>query len=136
MKVFFYGLFMDRDLLAGKGIVATEMIAGCVDGYRLRIGQRATLVQHPSSRAYGVMMELASDQVAELYSEDSVADYLPELVVVKSADGSRTDATCYNLPADLISGSNAEYASALLELATRLGLPESYLDEIRRAGRQ
>jgi len=123
---------MDERLLATKGIKPSRTSLGFVDGYRLRIGERATLVRRAGSRAYGAMMNLAPGEVAALYAEDSVADYLPEPVVVELMDGNQVEATCYNLPADKITGANSAYADSLLEVATRLNFPESYLDQIRR----
>ena len=80
--VFFYGLFMDESLLASKGVRPTEPTIGYVDGYGLRIGKRATLLPEANSRAYGVLMKIASEDAAALYSEQSVADYVAEPVVV------------------------------------------------------
>ena len=131
MRVFFYGLFMDESLLATRGIEPSEVNVGFVDGYALRIGERATLVRCPDCRAYGVVMDIAPGEAAELYAEDSVADYLPESVVVALLDGTQVEATCYNLPSGKLVGTNPEYAAALLELATELGFPDSYLRQIR-----
>lgn len=124
---------MDEEVLATKGIAPAEVSPGFVDGYGLCIGERATLVPRPGSRAYGVMMEIAPDEVQELYAENSVADYRPESVVVNLMDGARAEATCFNLPGDRITGANKEYAASLLEVATRLDFPDSYLEQIRRA---
>ena len=133
MRVFFYGLFMDESLLATKGIQPSEVSIGFVDGYGLRIGERATLVRRPDSRAYGAVMDVAPSEVAELYAEESVADYLPEPVIVELMDGTRVEATCYNLPGDKVTGANKAYAKSLLDVATRLDFPDSYLDQIRQA---
>ena len=133
MKVFFYGLFMDERWLARKGIEPSEVSIGRVDGYGLRIGERATLVRRPGSHAYGVMMNIAPSEAAELYAEDSVADYVPEPVIVELMDGTRVDATCYNLPGEKVTGANKQYAQSLLDLATRLEFPDSYLDQIRQS---
>jgi len=132
VKVFFYGLFMDEDLLATKGIEPAEALTGFVDGFDLCIGERATLVRQPGGRAWGVMMDIDEGEAARLYSEESVSDYLPETIVVELRDGTKWDATCYNLPADKVAGANRQYAAALLQLASRLGFPESYLDQIRQ----
>lgn len=78
-------------------------------------------------------MEIAPDEIEELYAAASIADYRPEPVVVELEDGARVEATCYNLPGDKVAGTNKEYATSLLEVATRLGFPDSYLDQIRRA---
>ena len=134
MNVFFYGLFMDEDLLAKKGISPSKAEVGFVDGFALRIGERATLIRAADTRSYGVTMNISSDQANELYAESSVADYVPESVTVELLNGSKVEASCYNLPVDKVTGTNKVYAQALLEVANRLGLPESYLVEIRQAG--
>jgi len=134
--VFFYGLFMDESLLASKGVRPTESTIGYVDGFGLHIGKRATLLPEANSRAYGVLMKITSEEVAALYSEQSVADYIAEPVVVNLPGNTQVSAVCYNLPASRLAGTNPEYAAALLTLATKLGLPDSYLGHIRSAGRE
>ena len=78
-------------------------------------------------------MDITSDEAAELYAEESVADYVPEPVIVELMDGQQVAATCYNLPIDKVKGTNKDYAESLLDVATRLDFPESYLDQIRDA---
>ena len=123
---------MDESLLAKKGIEPSEVEIGFVDGYGLRIGERATLVRCPDSRAYGVMMDIAASEAAALYEEESVAGYLPEPVTFELTDGTQVEATCYNLRGVEMTATNNDYAESLLDLASRLGLPDSYLDQIRR----
>lgn len=134
MNVFFYGLFMDKALLAKRGITPTNAEVGYVDGFTLRIGERATLARSADSRSYGVLMTISTDEANELYAESSVADYVPESVTVELADGNKVEATCYNLPVDKVTGTNRVYAEALWEVASSLGLPKHYLAEIRQAG--
>lgn len=124
---------MDESLLASKGIRPTESTIGYVDGFSLHIGERATLLPAANSRAYGVLMKITSEEVAALYSEQSVADYIAEPVVVNFPGDSRVSAVCYNLPAARLTGTNPKYAAALLTLATKLGLPDSYLKCIQKA---
>jgi hypothetical protein len=126
---------MDENLLAKKGIKPSEINLGFVDGYGLRIGERATLIRCPDSRAYGAMMDIAPSDATELYSEESVSGYVPEPVIVELMDGKQVEATCYNLPSDKVTGTNKRYADSLLEIATRLDFPDFYLDQIRQAGR-
>jgi hypothetical protein len=134
MNVFFYGLFMDEDLHAKKGISPSKAEIGFVDGFALRIGERATLIRSADTRSYGVMMTISPDEANELYSQSSVADYVPDFVTVELANGNKVEATCYNLPVDKVTGTNRVYAEALWEVANGLGLPEHYLAEIRQAG--
>jgi hypothetical protein len=133
MMVFFYGLFMDESLLASKGVRPAESTIGYVDQYRLHIGKRATLLPEANIRSYGVLMSITSEDAAALYSEQSVADYVAEPVVVTLPGDIQVPAVCYNLPAAKLVGTNPEYAAALLALATKLGLPDNYLRHIRNA---
>ncbi len=130
MDVFFYGLFMDPQLLAEQGVACTNPRVGWVDGYALRIGERATLVAEPGGLAYGVVMTLSMDDAARLYAGDGVADYVPESLSVQLSETEAIQATCYNLPSTKIAGTNRDYANSLLALAKRWGLPSSYLDVI------
>jgi hypothetical protein len=134
VSVFFYGLFMDESLLASKGIKPLRATIGYVDGYRLRIGARATLVPEKGSRAYGVLMTIARDEALDLYSDETLADYIPESVAVTVSGGVTEPATCYNLHPDKLSGTNSLYAESLLRLAARLGFPEEYQNTIRMEG--
>ena len=131
VTVFFYGLFMDESLLASKGISVSKGAVGYVEGYRLHIGKRATLVREPDNRAYGVLMTLQAADVRALYSDESVADYVSESVSIVLPDGTVEPAVCYNLPTRNLAGANPEYANSLLMLAARLGLPDDYLQQIR-----
>ena len=132
VAVFFYGLFMDKSLLASRGISPSRATVGYVDGYGLRIGRRATLVPDETNRAYGVLMTIRAEDVRALYSEESVADYVSESVSVTLPDGTLEPAVCYNLPASKLEGTNSQYANSLLILAGKLGLPSAYLQQIRR----
>ncbi len=131
--IFFYGLFMDESLLAAKGVRPTESTLGYVDGFGLHIGERATLLPEANGRAYGVLMKINAADVAALYSEQSVADYVAEPAVVKLPGNTQVSAVCYNLPAARLAGANPEYATALLALGTKLGFPDTYLGHIRKA---
>ena len=132
INVFFYGLFMDADLLRSKGARPVNVRRASVPGFALRIGQRATLLESPNTRACGILMELTHDEIEQLYSEPSVRAYRAEAVMTELADGSHVPALCFNLvvpPAP--EEANAEYAAKLRELARRLRFPAEYIDSIR-----
>ena len=133
MKVFFYGLFMDADLLAKKGITPQDAEVAHVDGFSLHIGERATLLRAAGARAYGVIMEITSSEAMDLYSESSVADYVAEPVISELVDGSKVEASCFISPHNKVTETNKDYAEALSQLAHKLGLPENYIAEIERA---
>lgn len=131
-EVFFYGLFMDRTLLLQKGIRPANPRKGYLNNYALQIGNRASLLPSQGERAYGMVMSLAEDALQKLYSEVSVADYVPEIVDVITDTGQTVSATCYNLPAEFLTGTNAAYAQSLYALAQQEGFPDDYLEHIRK----
>jgi len=130
--VFFYGLFMDESLLEEKGVRLSGSRVAILEGYKLQIGRRATLVRDLTGRSFGVVGRLSRQDARLLYSHESVADYAAEPVSVTLPDGTTEAAVCYNLPAEKLEGTNPEYADALLQLACKLGFPDEYLEEIKR----
>jgi hypothetical protein len=131
VDVFFYGLFMDAELLRGKGLSPQDVEVGLVPGMSLRIGQRAALVSDHQGQTYGVIMSLAWDELERLYSEPGVQAYRPQAVLVHPASGGVVSALCYNLPEPPPPDEhNAEYATKLRAVARRAGLPEDYVASI------
>ena len=128
--IFFYGLFMDGDLLKEKGLKPLSPRLAYVTGYGLRIGERATLEKSASERAYGSVIELSKEELEILYGDKSVADYIPEQLVATDLQGRSIAAVSYILPMDKLSGSNEEYAISLAIAARKIGLPEEYIGEI------
>jgi hypothetical protein len=132
LDVFFYGLFMDPQLLRDKGVEPMEIRQAAVPGFALRIGARASLVPEPAGIALGVVMKLSHADLQRLYSEPSVAAYKPEPVLAKLRVGGTVAALCFNLPEAPSSGEkNTEYAVRLRVVAQRVGLPSDYVESIR-----
>ncbi|HZM26130.1 MAG TPA: gamma-glutamylcyclotransferase family protein [Gemmatimonadales bacterium] len=129
--MFFYGLFMDPELLQDRGILPTDIRVASVSGFALRIGARATLVPNLGGQVHGVLMKLSHADLERLYADPSVRAYRPEAVLAVTRDGVTVAAMCYNL-AEVPSPRerNAEYASKLRSLAQAIGLPESYVASI------
>jgi hypothetical protein len=130
--VFFYGLFMDQELLRSKGLAPERTDLAFVDGLALRIGQRAALVPSPGGRVHGVVVSLTLAELDRLYSEPSVRAYEPHAVLAHLATGGVVAALCYNLlqppsPTER----NPEYASQLRAVAEKVGLPPDYVASIR-----
>ena len=128
---FFYGLFMDTDLLRESGVEAGTARAGYVDDFELRIGQRATLLPLPGARAYGMILELTHDDLDRLYGAPGLEMYRPEAVIARSMAGEGTPALCYNLvEAPAPNEANPEYAARLREVLARLGFPPDYVKSV------
>ncbi|HJX97992.1 MAG TPA: gamma-glutamylcyclotransferase family protein [Chthoniobacterales bacterium] len=132
LDVFFYGLFMDQDLLRAKGVQPTFLRSALVEGFALRIGERASLVPDESGRVHGVVMSLSHDELEKLYSEPSVRAYRPEAVLERLGNDEIIAALCFNLPQPPSPAErNPEYAAKLRVVAQRIGLPVDYVASIR-----
>jgi hypothetical protein len=129
--VFFYGLFMDMDLLRAKGLHPEDDTHAMVEDYALRIGQRATLVRKGGGRVHGVVASLAFDELERLYAEPSVQAYRPEAVLVRLASGDVIAALAFTLPVPPDGNErNPDYALKLRAVAHRIGLPADYVASI------
>jgi len=129
-SVFFYGLFMDEDLLKAKGLNPANAKTAYVAGFGLRIGARATLEHSADEHAFGSIIELGSEELEILYSDKSVADYIPTALTAIDRQGTSRNVISYILPMERISGSNSEYAKSLALAARKIGLPDDYVNEI------
>jgi hypothetical protein len=130
IRVFFYGLFMDPDLLRDRGLRPVNARRASVRGMRLRIGERAALALDPVGVVYGILVELTHGDIERLYTEPSVSLYRPEAVLAEPDEGEPVAALCYNLPSAPTDQPNLGYLRKLRELATRLGLPADYVSSI------
>ena len=129
---FFYGLFMDEVLLKSKGFNPSYFEIACIEGFGLRIGERASLVESKGERAYGLIMFMSHEELKALYGEESVSDYVPEILTVTTSNNQNIVATTYNLPVEKLTGQNREYACSLATLAKNVGLPPEYIEEIEK----
>ena len=130
--VFFYGLFMDSELLKQKGFNPSTSVLASVEGYGLRIGERASLVESENERTYGLIISLDSDELKALYGEESVLDYVPEILTATTSNNEKIEVTAYNLPPEKLKGRNKDYARSLAILAKKIGLPSEYIEQIER----
>jgi hypothetical protein len=129
--VFFYGLFMDEDLLRTKGLNPTGAELASLPGFELRIGERAAVAPAPSGRVHGVVMSLALDDVERLYADPGVRSYEPQAVLVELDRGGLIAALCYNLPVPPpATARNFDYATKLRATAAKVGLPAAYVESI------
>ena len=128
---FFYGLFMDSDVLRESRVVPMSPRRAYVDDHALRIGRRATLVPDLGARAYGMVFALTHDDLERLYSAPGLEQYRPEAVLTHSLEGETFPALCYNLRE--VPGpdeANTEYAARLRAALGRLEFPAEYIASV------
>ncbi len=128
---FFYGLFMDSDILRENKVVSVSPRRAYVDGYELCIGRRATLVPAPNARTYGVVFALTHDDFETLYAAPGLEQYRPEAILAHSLDNETMPVLCYNLrEASGTDEANTEYAVRLREVLGKLEFPPDYIESI------
>ena len=133
VDAFFYGLFMDVDVLRASAVVPRNPRRAYVDDFALRIGKRATLVPSRGGRAYGMLIGLTALELERLYGGPGLEAYRPEAVIARPLDGGIVAALCYNLvepPAP--QERNADYAARLQRLLADLDFPPGYIAGISR----
>lgn len=136
IDVFFYGLYQDTKFLTDRGGAARNVRLAEAQGYRLRLGNRGSLLRDPSARAWGIVCLLTHAEIECLYAGVELRDYRPESLIVQLQDGRRIPALCYvtvTPPAD--SESNPDYAQKLARVMRAWGLPTDHLEESATARR-
>jgi hypothetical protein len=123
---------MDEELLHAKGVNPEGAEHAAVDGFALRIGQRAALVPTTGGRVHGLVFSLTLSELDRLSSEPSVQAYRPQAVLAQLANGGVIAALCYNLPhPPSPTERNPEYADKLRALALKVGLPAEYVASLQ-----
>jgi len=129
IDAFFYGLFMDLEILREGGVAPINPRRAYVDDFALRIGQRATLVPSAGARAYGMLVALTHAELDRLYAAPGLEQYRPEAVLAQPLEGPSAPALCYNLrgaPHER----NPEYAARLRRALRKLNFPPEYVASV------
>lgn len=122
--VFFYGLYMDPEILKSVNVEARNPRKAVANGYRLRIGNKATLLRDENGKTHGIVYELTHDEINRLYWGAGLDSYVAEALSVDTDIGERLSVLCCNLLTSPESGeSNPEYTERLFLCMKRLGVP-------------
>ncbi|MGH7348180.1 MAG: gamma-glutamylcyclotransferase family protein [Candidatus Rokuibacteriota bacterium] len=128
---FFYGLYMDLEILREAGVAPGNPRRAFVEDFALRIGQRATLLPSPGARAYGMLYALTHAELERLYTAPGLEQYRPEAVLARALGGTPTPALCYNLrEAPRPQDRNPDYAERLRRALTKLDFPPEYIASV------
>ena len=114
--VFFYGLYMDEEILKSKGVKPRNKRVAVANGYELRIGKMATLLRKNKSKSYGLIYSLTHDEIDILYAKSGLTDYVAESLMVELEDGSSVAVlSCVLLNPPAEDESNNEYFQKLIK---------------------
>jgi hypothetical protein len=123
-KIFFYGLYMDEEILKSKGVNPRDKHLVKAKNYRLRIGNMATLLRDESSEAYGIVYSLTYEEIDKLYKDAGLIQYVTEVVLVETEDSKEIVAlSCILLNPPTVDEDNPTYVESLLKCMKKYKLP-------------
>jgi hypothetical protein len=132
--VFFYGSYMNRDVLGEVNLVPDRFEVARLPGFDIHIAPRANLVRSDAHAVYGVCAQATHAELARLYAhaKDVLGEtYLPEAVLVETREGSWRPALCYICPEMAPRPAEPAYVERIARPARELGFPEWYVNRIR-----
>jgi hypothetical protein len=130
---FFYGSYMNRDVLRQVHYTPEHFEPARLDGFDIRISPRANLVRSDRDCVYGVLATATHAELARLYAhaQDVLGElYLPEAVLAQTRAGTWRPALCYLCPSMEARPAAADYVDRILQPANALGFPGWYLERI------
>jgi AIG2-like family len=124
---FFYGSFINRDVLKQVGYVPERFEVAKLSGFDIRIQPLANLVRSDRHSVYGIVATATHEELHRLYSQDWVGIYLPEPVRVETRDGKWRAALCYVAPAPVPGPASNDYIDRIVGPAREYGFPDWYI---------
>lgn len=124
---YFYGSFINRDVLKKTGFVPRQFEVGKLSGFDIRIEPLANLIPSGEHCVYGMLATATHDELRSLYAQDWVGIYLPEAVLVETNDGKWRPALCYIAPARERKLAANDYIDRIVGPAKKLGFPAWYI---------
>ena len=129
--VFFYGSFINRDVLARAGYVPKQIIPARLDGYRFVAETLANLEKQEAASTYGVLCPASESEITELYDQDWVRGaYFPRPVMVEDERGYQVMALCYIAARTPPGSPSADYLDLILAPAREYSFPSWYIERI------
>ena len=139
VRVFFYGTFMNPEVLARYGITARQVTPARVRDLGIYIRPRVNLISKKGESVYGGVVSVTHEELDRIYlglERDFGLKYLPEAVLAEPIDTSSESepALCF-IAAQMDPGPpDPQYVRELATCVRALNLPESYAVHIESCG--
>ena len=130
---FFYGSYMNLDILKKIGIEPGEHEVVKLAGYDIVIHPLANLIEEPGRAVYGIVASVTHTELKRLYrhaAEELGGKYLPEPVVVEALDKRWRPAFCYIAREMAPAQAKAEYADIIIDAARHYEFPDWYIEHL------
>lgn len=131
--VFFYGSYINFDVLQSVGLVPEHWEVARLSGFDIQIRPLANLVRSEQHTVYGILATGTHEELARLYTHAQNvlgSTYLPEAVLVQTLDGRWQPAMCYLAPHMEPQPPTNEYNDRIATPARQHGFPAWYVQRI------
>ena len=132
---FFYGSYINFDVLKEVELEPTEWEVARLHGYDIKIEPRANLERSDADTVYGILATATHRQLNNLYAHAKEVlgeTYLPEAVLAETLDRKWRPALCYICPGMEPRSAHPDYVARILVPARQYGFPGWYLDRLAR----
>ena len=134
IDVFFYGSYINFNVLKEVDINERTFKIGSINGYALTISPLANLKIKKQGIAYGILTKLTHYELDRLYQDHAKGklggEYLPEAVIVYQLHQIYTPALCY-ISHNMEEGkADPAYVDRILKPAKEYRFPKWYLNHI------
>jgi hypothetical protein len=130
IPVFFYGSFINVEVLKRADVVPEDYRVARLPGWELTIAPLATLAPKDAAAAFGIVVDCTHVELERLYAQDWVGTYLPEPVLV-DIDGALLPALTYIKWDYEPSAAAPDYVERIAGPAEKLEFPAWYIAHIR-----
>ena len=132
---FFYGSYINFDVLKEVELEPTEWEVARLHGYDIKIEPRANLERSDADTVYGILATATHGQLDHLYAharEVLGETYQPEAVLAETLERTWRPALCYICPDMEARPADPDYVARILGPARQYGFPSWYLDRLAR----
>ena len=128
--VFFYGSYMNFDVLKDVNLLPEQWEVARVNGYDITIQPRANLVRSDRAWVYGILATATHAELDRLYAhaKDVLGEtYLPEAVLAETLSGTWRPALCYIAPSMEVRAAANDYVERIVKPSREFNFPEWYI---------
>ena len=131
--VFFYGSYMNFDVLKEVDLVPEQWEVAKVSGFDIVIQPRANLVRSDRRCVYGILATATHAELERLYAHAKGVlgeTYLPEAVLAETLNGKWRPALCYIAPSMEAGPAESDYVERILKSAREFNFPRWYIERL------
>ncbi len=132
--VFFYGSYMNLDVLREVDLVPGPCEAAALGGFDITIRPRANLVPSERQQVYGILTTATHAELHRLYDHAQQVlgeTYLPQAVLARGMNGLWRPALCYIAPDMPPRPAARDYVDRIVKPAREFGFPTWYIDRLQ-----